>query len=267
MRQIHIQRPSPTYKACVAITRISSYFEYPKHMEKFIWGIPCKYNNILDQEVSALCSCWIYDGSRQSLKVAKVVDSWFNKSPFKFLANKEYNDWLLNNNQESVVYERITIKDCYVFFCKLREIIGSYKGIKNALRLIDLPSYTDRLRYILKDIPRFSNGSTDAEGRLNLFFFIMEHCLDQYGLNQSTLKAPLFEKSILPNCRELKILKKEEDDAVDLVTSHLKWFSEKYPMTFWVGLASYKEYARCEPNLSKKLSKMRLAKHRFKKRH
>lgn len=236
-------------------------------MDKFIWGIPCKYTNILDQEVSALCSCWIFDGSRKSIEIAKAVDSWFGGSPFRFIANKEYNEWLLNSNQDKVIHDRITVKDCYLFFCKVREIIGSYKGIKNALKLIELPNHTDRLRYILKDIPRFTDGSVDAEGRLNLYFFIMEHCLDRYGLDQSTLRAPLFEKLILPNCRELKLYNNDCADIVEHVTNHLKFFSEKYPMTFWVGLATYKEYEKCEPNLTKKLFHMRLTKHRFKKRY
>lgn len=261
---MRIERPSPPYRWCVAIKRASFYYEYPKKMDKFVWSIPCKYANLLDQEVSALCTCWIYDGSRQSVEAAREIDSWFNYEPFKFIAKKEYNTFILNNDQDRVVYGNITIKDCYNLFREIRNVLGSYKGMKHAFDIVKVGNHVDNLRYILKDIGRFSDKSIDSEGRLNLYFFMMVHCLEQYGIDQAELKAPLFEKSIIPICREMKII--EDSDMVESVTNHLKWFSEKHPMTYWVGIATIREYRKEEPRLAKKFAKMKIVKHRFRKR-
>lgn len=268
MKQQYIERPSPQYKYCVAISRIAFYYEYPKHKDKFIWGIPGKYENLLDQEISALCCSWVFDGTKKSLEAAIYIDSLFKGEPFKFIAKKEYNFLVMEQDQNKEIYSSITIKDCYYLFDWIHKTLSSYQGIGNAMSLIGGDTPFDKMKKLVKGIPMLSMKSINADGKVNLFLFIMSHCLERYDLNSSSLRAPLFENDILPNCREMTIINKKtkKTKMVEEVTNHLKWFSEKYPMTFWIGIAAYKEYKKDEPLLAKKFARMKMTRHNFKKK-
>lgn len=268
MKQQYIERPSPAYRYCVAISRISFYYEYPKCKDRFIWGIPSKYKKLLDQEISALCCCWIYDGTKKSLEAAKEIDSWFNGNPFKFIAKKEYNLMVMDGDQNRKVYNQITIKDCYYLFEWIYKELTAHQGIGYSISLMEGETPFDKMKELVKDIPRFSKKTINSDGRVNLYLFIMVHCLDRYEFDSSLLKAPLFEDNILPNCKSMDLVdnKVKDEDLPEHITNYLKWFSEKHPMTFWIGIAAYKEYFKDAPYFAKRFGQLKMTRHRFNKK-
>lgn len=268
MKQQRIERPSPSYRSCVAISRIAYYYEYPKHKELFIWGIPSKYEVLTDREISSLCCCWIYDGSSRSLKAAMEIDSWFEGNPTKFILGKQYVFWLMEQEQTRVVYDNVTIADCYKFFQFLFDVFKKHWSVKLALMLPEDKSVHEKLAQLLSPIYRFSKIRVDSEGRRNLFLFMMVHCFEDYDVPSIELLPPVFKAHILVNCRVMNIVNKKtpDRDLVRIIDEHLRWFSEKNPMTFWVGIAGYRMYEKDEPLLFKKLAKLKMTRHRFNKR-
>ena len=136
------------------------------------------------------------------------------------------------------------------------------------LKMHSMNKVDENIKRIGALFPNCVTERINADGKVNLFLFIMSHCLERYDLDSSSLRAPLFENDILPNCREMTIINKKtkKTKMVEEVTNHLKWFSEKYPMTFWIGIAAYKEYKKDEPLLAKKFARMKMTRHNFKKK-
>lgn len=264
----YIERPSPTYRSCVAISRIAHYYEYPKGAERFIWGIPSKYSSLADREISALVSCWIYDGSRKSLEIARQIDSIFDGSPSKFVLQRKHVIWLMSQIQDDVVYDNIKIADCYNLLVCIHQIYTRYGSIRTAMELAKADTIHEKILNILSPIFRFKGSSINSEGRRNLFLFMMVHCFEEYDIPSTELKAPLFEAVVIPNARSLNIITKKtkKKQYVEVVTNNLKWFSEQYPMTFWIGIAAYSEYQKEHPKLFKKFAQQTVVLRRFKKR-
>ena len=264
----YIERPSPTYRSCVAISRIAHYYEYPKSAEKFIWGIPSKYKTIADREISALISCWVYDGTRKSLEVARTMDAIFGNAPYEFIIKKKYITWLMEIDQSMMIYKNISVAEFYNFSIWLNQLYARYGSIKTKLEVSKESDKIALLMSILSQIQGFKGKTIDCEGRRNLFLFMMVHCFEAYDIPSTELKAPLFEAVVLPNARHLHIITKKtkKKEYVEVVTNNLKWFSENYPMTFWIGIAAYTEYEKEHPKLFKKFAQQTVVLRRFKKR-
>ena len=263
-----VRRPAPKYRSIVAILDVAYHYEYPKNMETCIWGIPAKYKKFPNREIVALTCMWLYDYTPKSLIGVKKVISWFKNNPYSFIMNKEYNYLMMECNQNEIIYGNINIKDCYYFFEWLYNILNLYGSFRNALLLSGITQPDEAVYNQIKALNGFNEKTTKTEAKINLFLFMMVHCYNDYNYDSSSLKPPLFNSVIIPNCKSLGLLSKKEkpDKYISKVTEYLKWFSEDHPMTFWVGVAMYRDYLRKFHNISKKFSSKTPVKHRFKKR-
>lgn len=268
MKRPYIERPVLTYRNIVAIREIANEYDYPKNTEGMIWGIPHKYDNPLDREISALCCSWIYDGTKHSLDAALEMDSWFKGSPSEFIIGKKFTFWIMQQEQDLQVYNAVTIRHCYYLFAWMKDFYSKFKSICAMIDTeSDLIPY-EQMQKIIGGIDAFNGKSTNSTGRINLFLFMMVHCFDQINLDASQLRPPLFEHNILPSCRALGILTKKDKKKVwvERVYEHLLWFSEENPMTYWVGIAAYNRYLKERPIRSKKFASMKLKRYKYRKK-
>lgn len=231
---------SPPYRTIVALNYLSHQNEYPNNAEQFIWGVPLPYTDRKDAEISAMTACFIYDGTYKSVLAAKEVDSWFKGKPFEYIINKEYNEIIMVDNQDVVVYGYLSLKDIFLFFKELNALFSEYDGVIGKCRFVGLKDAFTSVRTALSDFRGFRGESVTSHARIHLYLFIMVHCKEMYPFNESDLLAPIFPKQFIA-CKGLRLTKKSRLTTKTFVeiTEKLKWFSEKYPMTFWVGVCAY----------------------------
>lgn len=260
--------PSPTFRTIAALIEISYFNEYPKNKEKFIWGIPSKYSDFRDREISALCSCWIYDFSKTSFKAAMVLDEIMCGTPYKFVWNRGFDYFIMGVDQNETLYKGIKMYDVYRMFETLHILIRRYHSLKGAFSCATKDIPYDEAHAVLSCIKEFNGKTINSQGRINLFLFMMTHCYDDYDYQSSMLQPPLFDSRILPTCKALNLIDKsiKKTELINKVSSSLAWFSKKNPMTFWVGIATYNEFVKENKNKAKKFSTMKLVRHPFKKR-
>lgn len=249
---------SPTYRTIVIVNYLSSFYEVHKGLGDFIWMIPSKYKEVKDIEISAITSCFIYDGTKQSVSAAKEIDSWFKGEPFKYIIDKQYNNIVMVGNQNVNIYNTITIKDLFIFFDKLNALYSEYDGIIGKFRYIGglkSDKTFDYFKLVLEEFRGFGGKSVLPYARIHLFLFMMVHCAEAYPLDQSRLLAPVFPRQ-MATCRRLRLTKNNRlTTKTNIgVTEKLKWFSKKFPMTFWVGVVAYSDIT--DRKLLKKLSAM-----------
>lgn len=266
-----MNKSEPTYKAIVALNEISFVNEFPKNMEKFIWGIPGKYESYLDREISAFCTCWIYDFTKKSFRAAMVMDSWMKGSPFEFISKREFDYFIMEVDQQMVLYKNIRYSDCYYFFDKLYKIISRCRSLKSLIDSYGKKTPFESALCAFKEFKPFSDNDMDSMGRVNLFLLMMTHMFGDYDYDGSLLVAPLFKTKILPMCKELLLLDRKTKgvsamEATIQLTDKLKWISRKNPMTYWVGLATYNEFKYHNEKKEKKFVTMRIIRHPFKKK-
>lgn len=264
-----VERKTPRYSTISFLLHYAYFNDYPKNKEKFIWGIPSKYENFKDREMSAITTCYIYDGSRKSIETADRVDQMFGGQPLKWLANKRHCTMILDNKQDKVVYGRIKMKDLYQFFCELYDMYAKYGSIRKRFELSLYDSVEERLSVALSILTPFKGNSMVAYNRRNLFIFMMAHCFDDYKVDEYQLVVPLYENQIATS-KFLCLIPHESclsrETAIEL-TDNLRWFSEQHPLTFWVGLTAYQNAVREEDRMLKKLVRKALVKRRkFRKR-
>lgn len=268
MKPVYIQRKVPRYSTIAYILHYAYINDYPKNADKFIWGIPAKYTNIKDREISAIVSSYIYDGTEKSLKAAMKVDAMFGGKPFDWMARKNYCDMMVDQNQMKQIYGRITITDLYWLFRELYTLYAQYGSIYKRFKASSLDTLQQNIEYTFSVLTPFNGKSVEHLSRRNLFFIMMAHCYDDYRIDESQLIAPLY-KRMMSTCKILRLIEGSsticKDTATEL-TDNLRWFSESHPVTFWMGVIGYIEAVREKDKALTKLAKQRLIRHHFRKR-
>lgn len=264
----YIDRKEPRYRTASAILHCSYLNDYPKNADMFVWGIPRKYEKARDREISAIVTCYIYDGTKASIAAARKVDAMFRGSPFNFIAKGFHCTMMLDKDQDEVVYKDIRIKGLYIFLKGVTEIYKKYGSIYRAYSLSKSDSPLQNVTYALNVGDIFSDGSTLSMTRKCMFLFMMCHCFDDYKADSSRLLAPVYDCHIYYG-RKLGLIdnsSKYDKYVFNEMTDNLKWFSEQHPLTFWVGFVAYVEADRKRDRIIKKFATMDIKRHRFKKR-
>ena len=264
----YIDRKEPRYRTASAILHCSYLNDYPKNADMFVWGIPRKYEKARDREISAIVTCYIYDGTKASISAARKVDAMFRGSPFNFIAKGFHCTMMLDKDQDEVVYKDIRIKGLYIFLKGVTDIYKKYGSIYRAYSLSKSDSPLQNVTYALNVGDIFSDGSTLSMTRKCMFLFMMCHCFDDYKADSSKLLAPVYECHIYYG-RKLGLIdnsSKYDKYVFNEMTDNLKWFSEQHPLTFWVGFVAYVEADRKRDRIIKKFATMDIKRHRFKKR-
>lgn len=268
MKKQWIERKTPKYSTIAYLLHYSYFNEYPKNAEKFIWGIPSKHEGFRDREISALVTSFIYDGSRKSMKAAMEVDSMFGGSPLKWFAKKRHCDMILCKDQDKVIYNKITIKTLYFFFCEVYTLYSQYGSVRRRFESCSFDTLEENVLTAFSPLSPFKGKSFEATNKRNLFLFFMAHCFSDYRIDEHELIAPLFE-SQLSTCKRLEVIsdtgKLNKETAIEL-TDNLRWFSEQHPLTFWVGIFAYQNAVREKDKMLSKLHKMKLTRRKFNKR-
>ena len=264
----YIDRKEPRYRTASAILHCSYLNDYPKNADMFVWGIPRKYEKARDREISAIVTCYIYDGTKASIAAARKVDAMFRGSPFNFIAKGFHCTMMLDKDQDEVVYKDIRIKGLYIFLKGVTDIYKKYGSIYRAYSLSKSDSPLQNVTYALNLGDIFSDGSTLSMTRKCMFLFMMCHCFDDYKADSSRLLAPVYDCHIYYG-RKLGLIdnsSKYDKYVFNEMTDNLKWFSEQHPLTFWVGFVAYVEADRKRDRIIKKFATMDIKRHRFKKR-
>lgn len=264
----YIDRKEPRYRTASAILHCSYLNDYPKNADMFVWGIPRKYEKARDREISAIVTCYIYDGTKASIAAARKVDAMFRGSPFNFIAKGFHCTMMLDKDQDEVVYKDIRIKGLYIFLKGVTDIYKKYGSIYRAYSLSKSDSPLQNVTYALNVGDIFSDGSTLSMTRKCMFLFMMCHCFDDYKADSSRLLAPVYDCHIYYG-RKLGLIdnsSKYDKYVFNEMTDSLKWFSEQHPLTFWVGFVAYVEADRKRDRIIKKFATMDIKRHRFKKR-
>lgn len=264
----YIDRKEPRYRTASAILHCSYLNDYPKNADMFVWGIPRKYEKARDREISAIVTCYIYDGTKASIAAARKVDAMFRGSPFNFIAKGFHCTMMLDKDQDEVVYKDIRIKGLYIFLKGVTDIYKKYGSIYRAYSLSKSDSPLQNVTYALNVGDIFSDGSTLSMTRKRMFLFMMCHCFDDYKADSSRLLAPVYDCHIY-YARKLGLIdnsSKYDKYVFNEMTDNLKWFSEQHPLTFWVGFVAYVEADRKRDRIIKKFATMDIKRHRFKKR-
>lgn len=264
----YIDRKEPRYRTASAILHCSYLNDYPKNADMFVWGIPRKYEKARDREISAIVTCYIYDGTKASIAAARKVDAMFRGSPFNFIAKGFHCTMMLDKDQDEVVYKEIRTKDLYIFLKGVTYIYKKYGSIYKAYSLSKSDSPLQNITYALNVGDIFSDGSTLSMTRKCMFLFMMCHCFDDYKADSSRLLAPVYDCHIY-YARKLGLIdnsSKYDKYVFNEMTDNLKWFSEQHPLTFWVGFVAYVEADRKRDRILKKFATMDIKRHRFKKR-
>lgn len=264
----YIDRKEPRYRTASAILHCSYLNDYPKNADMFVWGIPRKYEKARDREISAIVTCYIYDGTKASIAAARKVDAMFRGSPFNFIAKGFHCTMMLDKDQDEVAYKDIRIKDLYIFLKGVTCIYKKYGSIYRAYSLSKSDSPLQNVTYALNVGDIFSDGSTLSMTRKCMFLFMMCHCFDDYKADSSRLLAPVYDCHIYYG-RKLGLIdnsSKYDKYVFNEMTDNLKWFSEQHPLTFWVGFVAYVEADRKRDRIIKKFATMDIKRHRFKKR-
>lgn len=264
----YIDRKEPRYRTASAILHCSYLNDYPKNADMFVWGIPRKYEKARDREISAIVTCYIYDGTKASIAAARKVDAMFRGSPFNFIAKGFHCTMMLDKDQDEVVYKDIRIKGLYIFLKGVTDIYKKYGSIYRAYSLSKSDSPLQNVTYALNVGDIFSDGSTLSMTRKCMFLFMMCHCFDDYKADSSRLLAPVYNCHIYYG-RKLGLIdnsSKYDKYVFNEMTDNLKWFSEQHPLTFWVGFVAYVEADRKRDRIIKKFATMDIKRHRFKKR-
>ena len=268
MRPTYIQRKVPRYSTISFIQHYAYINDYPKNSEKFIWGIPSKYTHLKDREISAIVCAYIYDGTEKSMNAVREVDAMFKGRPFDWMAGNGHSDMMLEQNQMRQIYGRITVADLYWFFRELRTLYSQYGSIYRRFKASSLDTLQQNIEYTLSVLTPFNGKSVEHLSRRNLYFIIMAHCYDDYRIDESQLIAPLYERMMYP-CKLLKLIGEDntlcKDTATEL-TDNLRWFSERNPITFWVGILGYIAAVREKDKKLQTLAKSGLIRHRLRKR-
>lgn len=268
MKSQWIERKTPRYSTIAYLLHYSYHNDYPKNADSFVWGIPMKYEKLQDREISALITCYIYDGTDKSIDAARRVDEMFGGHPAQWFSRKRPLDMILCENQNEIIYGKVRVKDLFTFFTELYKIFCGYKSIKNRLNLCRLNTLQDNIKVALSSLPAFGGDEYMHFARRNLFLFMMAHCFNDYEVDGSQIIVPLYERQ-LSTCRQLRLLDKSAKadltSAIEL-TDRLRWFSENHPMTFWVGLIAYQRAVKCKDKALKRLAKSKLIRHKFNKR-
>lgn len=268
MKKQWIERKAPRYSTVSYLLHYAYFNEYPKNAEKFVWSIPMKYENIQDRELSALTTCYIYDGTMKGLNAAIEVDKMFGGYPAQWFSRKRLLDMILCENQNEVIYGNIRIKDLFTFFTEVYKVFCGYKSIKNRLSLCKFDTLQENIKVAFSGISAFGGDKYIHFARRNLFLTMMAHCYSDYEVDESQIIVPLFERQ-LHTCKHLRLLsesaKVDMKSAIEL-TDNLRWFSENHPITFWVGVLAYQNAVREEDKMLKKLAKMKLTRRKFNKR-
>ena len=268
MKSTYIQRKVPRYSTISFIQHYAYINDYPKNSDKFIWGIPSKYTHLKDREISAIVCAYIYDGTEKSMNAVREVDAMFKGRPFDWMAGNGHSDMMLEQNQMRQLYGRITVADLYWFFRELRTLYAQYGSIYRRFKASSLDTLQQNIEYTLSLLTPFNGKSVEHLSRRNLFFIIMAHCYDDYKIDESQLIVPLYGR-LISTCKALGLLEKKnkiQKDTAILLTDNLRWFSEKHPTTFWIGIFGYMEALREYDNELCKLAKSPLVRHRFRKR-
>jgi hypothetical protein len=263
-----IERQAPRYSTIAYLLHYAYHNDYPKNADSFGWGIPMKYDTLQDREVSALVTCYIYDGSEKSVNAARKIDEMFNGSPIKWLASDRHCDMILKTNQNEVVYGNITTLKLFFLFREIRLFYTMYESIRKKLQYCNFESLQQNIIVALSTISQFSDNCYIHFARRNLFLFMMAHCYNDYNVDESQIVAPLFEGQLY-TCKHLHLLSADSRLCVKTateLTDRLRWFSEEHPMTFWVGLTAYQRAVKCKDKALKKLAKSKLIRHKFNKR-
>lgn len=264
----YIERKSLQYRFISGILHYSYFHEFPKNKDLYIWGIPSEYPTLRDREVSALASCFIYDGTPKSLEAARRLDKIFCGEPYRYIMEKRFVGFIMVENQDEPFYDYLTVKDVYKFFVDLHTLfsISPTVYLSYAMAEGDIPF--QKMKKVLGKIRRFDWRYPHSYARINLYLFMMAHCFSDYRLDESQLLAPLFERQFSV-CKVIGLItprtKYNVNSTIEL-TDNLKWFSERHPMTYWIGVVAYIDAYRAKDKLINKFSKMRLKKHFFKKR-
>lgn len=206
------------------------------------WGIPEKYKTTKDREVSAITACLFYDGTESSLKVAKEMDLVFDGEPYKFIANKTYQRMLMSPDQNRRHYKAITIKNVYMFFCKLYEIYAEFPSIYSAFLKQKGDTDAEKLMNLFGKGVGFSGLKIDIIPKFNLFLVMMAHRFDDYDYDPLKLVAPVF-RGHFTFYRRIKITeeKKFSNKSAEIITEQFGYFSKTNPMTFWIGAMGLRE--------------------------
>lgn len=268
MKKQWIERKPPRYSTIAYILHYAYKNDYPKNSEKFVWGIPSKYTHIKDREISAIVSSYIYDGTQKSLKAARSVDAMFDGKPFEWLASEKHCEMMMQQNQMRQIYGRITVTDLYWLFRELKTLYANYGSIYKRFSLCKLDTLQDNIECALSVLTPFCGKSVEHFSRRNLFFIMMAHCYNDYKIDESQLIVPLYGR-LISTCKALGLLEKKDKlqkDTAILLTDNLRWFSEKHPTTFWIGIFGYMEALREYDNELCKLAKSPLVRHGFRKR-
>lgn len=264
----YIERKEPRYRTASAILYCSYHNEYPKNADMFVWSIPCKYEKARDREISAIVTCYIYDGTKASITAARKVDAIFCGSPFNFIAKGLHCSMMLERDQDEVIYKDIKVKDLYMFLRCVVLIYKKYGSIYKAYSLSKTDSPLQNVTYALNVGNIFSDGSTLSMTRKCMFLFLMCHCFDDYKADSSKLLDPVYDCHIYYG-RKLGLIdnsSKYDKDVFYELTDNLKWFSEQHPLTFWVGFVAYVEADRKRDKILKKFATMDIKRRRLKKR-
>jgi hypothetical protein len=268
MKKQWIERKAPRYSTVSYLLHYAYFNEYPKNAEKFVWSIPMKYENLQDREISALTTCYIYDGTMKGLNAAIEVDKMFGGYPAQWFSRKRLLDMILCENQNEVIYGNIRIKDLFTFFTEVYKVFCGYKSIKNRLSLCKFDTLQENIKVAFSGISAFGGDKYIHFARRNLFLTMMAHCYNDYEVDESQIIVPLFERQLY-TCKQLRLLPDSAmvnmKSAIEL-TDNLRWFSENHPITFWVGILAYQNAVREEDKMLKKLAKMKLTRRKFNKR-
>ena len=263
-------RPIPRYRTIVAITDVACRYDYPKNKDKCVWGIAGKFKKKPNREIAALVCVWLCDWTTKSIEASRKVVSWLGDNPYAYIMKKEYNYMIMQCDQSEVIYKTIKRSDCWYFFEWIHGIVSRYGSFFYAMNMTGKPNHYDAAYELLKSIKGFKGRTTEAEAKINLFFYMMAHCFDDYQIDSSKLRPPLFKHHIIHTCKALFLLSKDDkkDAYVDKVTDYLKWFSENHPMTFWTGIAMYNTFSKEYPKEFRKFAKKyKVTKHIYRKRY
>lgn len=268
MAKQYIERKSLQYRFISGIKHYAYFHEFPKNKDLYIWGIPSEYPTLRDREVSALSSCFVYDGTEKSLDAAKKLDKLFCGQPYKYIMEKRFVDFIMVQDQNAIFYDYLTIRDVYKFFVDLHTLFSLSPTVYLSYTLSEGDTPFEKMKSVLNKIRRFDWRYPHSYARINLYLFIMAHCFSDYKLDESQLLAPLFERQFYM-CKMIGLVASKSKYTIQStveLSDNLKWFSENYPMTYWVGVVAYIDAYRAKDNLISKFSKMRLKKYRLKKR-
>ena len=268
MKSQWVERKTPRYSTIAYLLHYSYHNDFPKNADGFVCGIPMKYEKLQDREISALVTCYIYDGTDKSLEVAREVDKMFDGSPIKWLAKDRHCDMIIGKNKEEVIYGDITTLKLFFLLREIRLFYTMYESIGRKLQFCSFDNLQRNIAEALSTISQFSDKCYVHIARRNLFLFMMAHCFNDYEVDESQIIVPLYERQ-LSTCRQLRLLDKTaKADLISAIeiTDRLRWFSENHPMTFWVGLIAYQRAVKCKDKALKRLAKSKLIRHKFNKR-